>query len=207
VRDFWFPAQPGGSLSLSDGSPLDPTTAEVLLAEVPFVPLRNLFQRDLGQPAGSFRRLVDTCSSNVRRTAGENLRLEISSHRTEAVVNGRRIELSPREHLVLLFLAQRAKSAKTILSAYDEAIVELEEFRTALRAAAPPDNWSDWRHSDSLARSFDTRELTRVVSDLRAKSKRAGGDCALLAAVLPAKGRCSLDIPAPLIHIVGDCLA
>jgi hypothetical protein len=43
--------------------------------------------------------------------------------------------------------------------------------------------------------------LVRVIADIRAKAKRSGGDAAFLADVLPAKGRCALDIPASNISI------
>jgi hypothetical protein len=74
----------------------EPSQAQVGLAHVPFVPLRNLFRRELGQPAGSFRRLMSVCRANVRLSAGENLRLEIETQHPRAAVNGRALELSPR---------------------------------------------------------------------------------------------------------------
>ena len=55
LRGFWFPGQPGGAIAKSEvrGAKgevaFDPTTARVELADVPFVPLRNLFHRELGR--------------------------------------------------------------------------------------------------------------------------------------------------------------
>lgn len=204
LRGFWFPGQPGGPIAVArneEASCLDPALAKVQLADVPFVPLRNLFRRELGQPAGSFRRLLETCRANLRINAGESLKLEIHTARTESVINGRPLTLAPREHLVLLFFAQRAKRGEIILGSYDEALSDLENFRKSVCASAPVDDWSDWRSSASLGRKFDDRAITRILSDIRAKAKQAGGDAAFLADVLPAKGRCSLDIPGPLIFI------
>lgn len=214
LQDFWFPAQPGGPILLGTRhlkfgqkvktlpkSALNPADAIVDLADVPFVPLRNLFRRELGQPAGTFRRLIELSRTNVRIGVGERLRLEIETNRPQSLVNGRPLSLSPREHLVLLFFAYRAKRGETVLSAYDEALVDLEDARKQLRSSAPPNDWSDWRSSPTLDRPFTERDLTRALSDIRAKAKRAGGDAAFLADVLPQKGRCSLDIPGPMIHI------
>jgi len=119
LREFYFPEQPGGSLMDREGRSHDPRKARLELADVTFVALRNLFVRELGQPAGTFSRLVDLCRANVRRSAGEHLRLEIETARPVSVINGRRLELAPREHLALLFFAHRAKRGETVLSAYD----------------------------------------------------------------------------------------
>lgn len=201
LREFYFPGQPGGSLQDRQGQPHGPETAQVDLADVTFVPLRNLFIRELGQPAGTFRALVQVCCNNVRRNSGEHLRLEIDAARPETVVNGTLLPLAPREHLVLLFFARRAKHGDVVLANYDECLVELNEFRQQLRQSAPPGDWSDWRHSDGLNRALDQRELTRLLSDIRAKARRAGGGAGFLACCLPEKGRCALDVPGALIHL------
>ena len=201
LPDFWFPSQPGGALMDRGGHSHEPSQAQVGLAHVPFVPLRNLFRRELGQPAGSFRRLMSVCRANVRLSAGENLRLEIETQHPRAAVNGRALELSPREHLVLLFFARRVRRGEIVLAAYDEALVDLNQTRKDECAAAPPKDWSHWRNSTSLNQEFNERDLTRILADLRAKARRAGGDAAFLADVLPMKGRCGLDIPAPMIFI------
>ncbi len=83
----------------------------------------------------------------------------------------------------------------------EEAPVVLEEFRLRVRRTAPTNDWSDWRNSEGLSKEFDAREVTRSLSDIRAKAKRAGGDAAFLASVLPEKGRCTLDVPGSLIEV------
>ncbi len=203
MLEFYFPAQPGGDVANRAGATIAPALALVELTDVTFVPLRNLFTRELGQPAGSFRRLVEHCQANVRRSTGEHLRVEIDRTRPTSQINGRSLELAPREHLALLFLATRAKHGETVLASYDEALADLEAFRAAIRQSAPANDWSDWRHAAGLDRPFDSRELVRVLSDIRRKAKAAGGDAAFLASVLPERGRCSLDVPGPLIHIKG----
>jgi CRISPR-associated protein (TIGR02584 family) len=201
LAGFWFPGQPGGPLRSRCGETIEPSEARVTLADVPFVPLRNLFQRELGQPAGSFRRLLEQCRQNVRATVGQQMRLEVETARPRLTVNGRVLELSPREHLVLLFFATRARDGEVRLGSYDEALVDLNEFRRRLRQQAPAKDWADWRHHESLDRDLDLRDLTRLLSDLRRKAQRAGGETAYLADVLPSKGRCALDIPPPLIFV------
>jgi CRISPR-associated protein (TIGR02584 family) len=201
LAGFWFPGQPGGALRGRQGETIEPSKARVTLADVPFIPLRNLFQRELGQPTGSFRRLLEQCRQNVRATVGQQLRLEVETARPRLSVNGRVLELSPREHLVLHFFAARARDGEVRLASYDESLVDLNDFRRRFRQQAPARDWADWRHHESLDRDLDLRDLTRLLSDLRRKAQRAGGETAYLADILPSKGRCALDIPAPLIFL------
>ena len=43
--------------------------------------------------------------------------------------------------------------------------------------------------------------MTRLLSDLRRKALRAGGEAAYLCDVLPSKGRCALDVPSSMIFL------
>lgn len=208
LRGFWFPGQPGGPLplpaqsagSVPSVSSVHPATAIIQLADVPFVPLRNLFRRELGRPAGRFGALVESCREQVRRAAGEGIHLTVEQSRCEIEVNDTRVKLAPREHLVLLFLATRAKNGEPAFGAYCEALDALNEFRETLRATASPRDFSDWRHGDSLNSKFDDdQELRRAVSALREKLRQAGGNAPLLAPSLPEKGRFSLAVPGPQI--------
>jgi len=199
LRDFWFPGQPGGPLrtleprgpqsadprSASDpsegGSALraahytlvDPATARVELADVPFVPLRNLFVRELNRKAGTFARLVNTCREHIRERAGSEIRLEIETTRTEADINGTGIKFAPLEHLLLLFLANRAKQGEPAFAAYAEAVDPLNAFRERLLQDRPRNDFADWRHTDSLRSAWDEQDVRKAVSGIRAKLRRA----------------------------------
>lgn len=203
LRDFWFPGQSSGDLLDSVGVPHPPGAARVQLADVPFVPLRNLFRRELGRSAGRFNALVAACGDQVRRHLGEDIRLVIRRSRTEIEVNGTRLRLAPREHVVLVFLAARAKAGAPILGAYGEAVDPLNEFRESLCAEAPSSDLSDWRHLDSLRSPFeaDGQDLRRALSSLRDKLRRAGSGPAALEACLPSKGRFHLAVPGSLIEL------
>lgn len=210
LPDFWFPSQPGGPLpaharsahsarSVRSVGCLSPAAAQVDLAFVPFVPLRNLFERELGRKAGTFSRLVEDCSQSVLRRAAENLRLIIETLRPEIEVNGKRIRLSPRDHLLLLFLARRAKHSEPPYPAYKGALDDLNAFREELRSA--PKDFNDWRHGDSLSKKWEPEDINKALSALRDKLRNAGGDAALLAACLPRKGGFALNVPGQMIQI------
>lgn len=214
LRDFWFPAQPGGALpsptrsvgSVPSVGSVSPSAATLDLADVPFVPLRNLFQRDLGAKPGSFLRLVENCRAGIRQRAAEHLQLTLDTVRAELEVNGQRLKLAPTEMLVALFLARRAKHNEPAYPSYKSAVDDLRAFRQQQIAEASPRDFRDWRHADSLREEWKElsdgeRFLTKAVSSLRDKLRQRGGDAALLAACLPEKGRCSLDLPGPMIFI------
>jgi CRISPR-associated protein (TIGR02584 family) len=202
MRGFFFPGQPGGELAHREGGFFQPSAARLELADVPFVPLRQLFRRELGRSAGGFMRLVEACRAGVRERLGELVRLTIERSRPEIEVNGQRLKLAPREQLLLLFLANRAKNGEPPFAVQKDALDALNDFREMLRAGAPKDDWSDWRQADGLKTQVeDDQDIRRALSSLREKILAAGGDAALLAACLPERGRFSLDMPAALIFL------
>lgn len=200
---FLFPGQPGGTVTDRAGKNWEPDNARVELAEVTFVPLRNLFVRELGRKAGTFTRLVETCRENIRTRAGERVQLSVDVSRTEIEVNGVHLRLAPMEHLLMLFLARRAKQGEPSFGAYEEAVAGINAFRAKLLAEIPKNNFGDWRHADSLRADWDEQEIRKAVSGIRAKLRQAGGEAVHLALCLPQKGRCSLDVPCPLIFLKG----
>lgn len=201
LPDFFFPAQGGGPLCHSKGTLHSPDAARVVLADVPFVPLRNLFLKELGRPAGTFTRLMTRCRDAVRQTTGENLRLSIRESAPEIEVNGTRARLAPREHLLLLFLATRARNSEPPFPSHKEALPTLNEFRSECRRQAPSDNPSDWRFATSLASVLSDDDLRKALSNLKKKLIQAGRGAELLAGCLPIKGRFSLTVPGSLIHL------
>lgn len=204
LPDFWFPGQPGGSLSGRGPNPgpgHDPAAARVDLAEVPFVPLRNLFVRELNTKAGTFSRLVESCRDSIRRRMGESLRLTVDLSRAELEVNSEQVKLGAREQAVMLFLVQRAKDSLPAFPDYKNAVEPLNDWVRDLIATAPTDDYGDWRHD--LQATFDEEALRKLISSVRGKLKRRGREAAMLAGCLPEKGRCSLDVPGSMIFVAG----
>ncbi len=211
LREFYFPGQPGGPLAgaVAPASPpkappasspgFDPAAARVDLADVPFVPLRNLFVRELGRKAGSFSRLVESCRENVRQRAGETVRLCVETRHPRIEVNGATLTLAAAEQLLLLFLARRAKQGEPAFGSYKDATDSLNAFRQEQLAAIK--DFGDWRHADSVRATWEERDIVRALSEIRRKLRQRGGDAALLAACLPARGRCSLELTPSLIHL------
>jgi len=201
IQDFYFPGQPGARVQDRQGQPHDPSLARIELADVPFVPLRNLFLRELGRPVGTFSRLVERCREEVGRVVGEEIRLVVNRSRTELEVNGTPVRLAPREHLVLLFLASRAKASEPAFPSQKHAIEPLNEFRFACITEAPQSDPADWRFAPGLRTPVTEEDIRRALSAIRAKLEKAGRGAQNFAACLPAKGRFALSVPGPLILI------
>lgn len=198
LPSFFFPGQPSSPIDRDGG--IGDNQPVVELADVPFVPIRNLFHRELGRDAGTFSRLVGACRSEVRHRAAEDLRIELFCHRPALRVNSVELRLGEREHHLLLCLAGRAKHQAAPVPSYGMALDVL---------AAHAREWDFLIHSGKLkpgtplAPTFaDEHDITRTLSDLRRKLKAVSPSGMVLAELLPTRGRFSMDVPGSLIAIL-----
>jgi CRISPR-associated protein (TIGR02584 family) len=192
LKEFFFPGQSGFVPPAGADGPC------VGLADVPFVPLRNLFHRELGRAAGTFSQLVASCSREIRHRAAAELRIEIPAHRSVLRVNHAELALSGREHFLMRCLARHAKNGLPPVPSYGEALDLL---------AAHAREWDEEIESGRMrftARAMvfeEEQDIRRVLSDLRKKLRSLGHPGAVLADSLPVRGRFSLDLPGELIHL------
>lgn len=204
MRGFWFPGQPGGFIrSTGNGEepsiPLDPATAVVQLADVPFVPLRNILKQDLGRKAGRFRLLIAMSREGVHNQSTAHLRIRIDTRSGGLEVNGCRVKVSAAEFALLLFLAKRVLSQAPPIGAYKEGLDPFNKFRkTQIQGG---DSGFGWRLNNSLNKEWEVRQLEKNVSSLRSKLQKKGGDAVLLSHCLPEKGRLSLELSPTSISI------
>ncbi|MCP5535450.1 MAG: TIGR02584 family CRISPR-associated protein [Akkermansiaceae bacterium] len=87
LRGFFFPGQPGGDLLDWNKNIHSPDKAVPILAEVPFVPLRNRF-KDLDDLPGSFIRLKNNLSSQLARDSADAVSIEIDYNGNCLTVGG-----------------------------------------------------------------------------------------------------------------------
>jgi len=201
---FYFPGQPTAELRSMDQRTVQAKNALIDLADVPFIPLRNLFRKELGSLPGSFLGLMARCRNDIRRRAIQEINLTIHLSRPEIEVNRTPIRTSPREQLLMLFLAKYAAGGTSPWSQYVEAEDALNQFRMNLIGDAPANSFSDWRHHNSLKEAVlesKADHVRKLVHGLRAKLRKEGGDPAVLAPLLPEKGRFTLDLPVSQIRV------
>jgi len=116
LSGFFFPTQPGGLLAASDGTMHSPARASVLLADVPFVPLRNRF-RELQQMPGTFQNLVRAFSREPERDPRALVAIDYAARRLS--VNGHSFPCAASVLLLVHFLIEERSSSRPLLSQID----------------------------------------------------------------------------------------
>lgn len=198
----FFPNQPAAALKTPDEKTIvHASEARIDLADIPFVPLRNLFARELGRMPGSFSALVARCRRGIHELAASEIKLKVHRSRPEIEINGTRVKLAPREQLVMLFLTERAYRSEPAYGAYKDAIDPLNHYRQSLRTEALPDDFSDWRRKDGLAGDVDEEAVRKSISGIRARLRKSGPVAMELLSFLPEPGRLSMSLPAQQIAI------
>ncbi len=207
-RGFFYPTQPVRQLSVGSGATtrnIRATDARIELADVPFVPLRNLFERDLVKKPGTFVSLVERCSLRVAELARREVGLEIREDRPEIVVNGTRVSLSPTEYVLVRHLAEAAGALRPAIDGYEAAASAVVETAKRIHAEHDQNDFSDWRYKALPAgKGFDEineRWITKRLDSIRAKLRHAGPGAAALVSLLPGRGRFSLDLPPTAIKL------
>lgn len=201
-RFYFRPAEPvihhgtdreGNPISISSEK------ANVQLGKIPFVALRNLFERDLKKKQ-SYNRLVQECQRTANEQARKNVRLVIRRSRREIRINNQPLTLSALQHLLLLFLAENAVAGKPVPDKFTNAIEPLTRFANQLRDSCNASDGNDRRDEARLPNDFDDQRLRKVLDELKTKLRSAGTHAAGLIPLLPIKGRCSLDLlPASIV--------
>jgi hypothetical protein len=196
---FFFPGQPEQSLpTRQPGQTVEASDAVIELADIPFVSLRNLFERDLGARPGGFLQLVERSRHRLAEVCRrEVVSLVVRLERPEIEVNGNSVSLSPAEYTITRFLAVAASANRPPIDGYANAVDPLREMAESIHAENNRNDFSDWRFKAMPAKGFgeiDERWITRNVSSLRKKLRDAGSPATTLVPLLPKPGRFALDL-------------
>lgn len=199
---FYFPEQPIQSLKTADGKMVLAKEASIDLGDIPFVPLRNLFERDLIRKPYSFTELVERCRHKVNEVASRNVDLTVWRHRREIAVNGLRVQTSNFQQVLMLFLAETGNAAVLArITKFNSAIEPLKLFANQLYAKRKPNDFNDWRGEARLPDNIDDQNLRRSLNELKDKLRDAGPEAVALIQALPERGRFSLDLPPTAITV------
>lgn len=124
---FYFPGQPCRELVDRKGKRWFAKDCRVDLADVPFVPIRNLFERDSIKKPGAFNQMAARCRVRIDELARRECKLVVQAREPEVTVNGRRVRLSPAQYGVILFLAERALEGAPAIDGYAKATDAVRE--------------------------------------------------------------------------------
>jgi hypothetical protein len=206
-RGFFYPAQPVRQITVVAGGrtcSVLATDARIELADVPFVPLRNLFERDLVKKPGTFVSLVERCSHRVAELARREVELQVCGDRPEITVNKTPVPLSVPEYVLVRHLAEAAQAGRPAIDGYDAAAGAVVETAKRIYAGHDENNFSDWRYKALPAgkggfEEINERWITKRLDSIRTKLRQAGAGAAALIPLLPERGRFSLDLPSASI--------
>jgi CRISPR-associated protein (TIGR02584 family) len=198
---FYFPEQPQNGLTTPHNKLVHAKDAKIVLADLPFVPIRNLFKKELGKPPGGFMTLVNRWNDEIRQRAAADLKLVVHKSRPAIEVNGISIILSAREQVLVLFLANRIVLRQPPFGSYAEGEDALNEYRQKVKSSARGENPSDWRWALGRGSRLIEGDIRRALSNVAKKLMQAGPDAMALIDRLPKHGRLSIDLPPDRITI------
>ncbi|HNQ74175.1 MAG TPA: CRISPR-associated ring nuclease Csm6 [Verrucomicrobiota bacterium] len=181
--------------------------ANVQLGKIPFVALRNLFERDLKKKQ-SYSRLVQLCQVKVEEYARQNVRLTLWRSKPQIKINSRVLTLNPLPHVLMLFLAERVMKGLPPLPRNTSAMKPLQEFCQTVHSEAAAKDYSDWRHEAQLNDTIleqiannDDQWLRRLRDTLIGALNHAGSEGNELVKLLPRRGHFHLNLPASSITV------
>ena len=197
--DFLYPGCPGVFVDQKTGNSLSSEDAELQLVDVPFVPLRYLFSRDLDRSAGSFVDLMNQVRTKTINV-DDDLLVQIDTKKGSFRVNDREISLSDKEFLLYLFFALRVEEGQGKVGSY----AEIEDALKDLREHYLKDHDKDFGHWSQvdLGVHFDAGEECRKwASTIRTKLKSADFQAFQIDRLVPAKGNLAIDLPPESLEI------
>ncbi len=199
IPDFFFPGCPGTFKDPVTGKSVQSKDARLDLAEVPFVPLRYLFKRELEKSPGSYLQLMQQLRSRAINIADE-LSISVDTGSGELVINDKTIRLGPNEFLLYLFFAKRAKVRRKPV----EALVSIEQDLASLKKAnARPTDLGHWASRALEGAGFSAKEdLRKWIANIRKHFREAGFDPSEVERLVPHRGYLAIDVPAEHIEIV-----
>lgn len=190
---FYFQEQRAQTLVCPDGTEIQARDATVMLADVPFVPLRNAFASEVGQMPESFTQLVRKYRRSVRSTT---VSYHLGVHKSSPLleINGERYRISAREHVLVHFLVQRLEDNEAPLDRFGSAHDGLVQAGESLFQSRPAGNLDDWRHEARFPPSFAAEDIRKLVNQLRTRLRRYGPIPRGFAELLPKKGAFGLEL-------------
>lgn len=168
-RDFFFPDQAAREIAVPrENRPLCAADAKIELADIPFVPLRNLFERELTRCPGSFSSLVNEAS---RQLSFKPAKVTVLMDEPVMVIDGTKVRFAPREHVMNILLARRCQKGLPSFADHTETCEDYQKVAEEIRGNADPFTWRD--NVGKTEMKFD--DMRKILNSIRQKLKKEGG--------------------------------
>jgi CRISPR-associated protein (TIGR02584 family) len=197
---FYFPKQLQQNLGTppqGNGETLLASRAKIELMDVPFVPIRYMFEKQLGSTPAGFQDLVQTYTGRAV-TTDVSTPVTLDPDTCTLIYGTETITLSVREWALFHFLATRTLEKKPAYRDYKSGLDDLDAHIKKLKASIPDD---DLTHPHRDLTSIDPDDIRKIISSMKGKIKKHGPLTISLTNCLPEKGRMSFDYPPHLIHL------
>ena len=169
---FFFPVTPETlHQHPRTGGVLRGDAARIWLADVPFVPLRELFPKQLGRYPGTFSTLVRTYAERIEEISGPPA-VTLDAADLSLRVNGVRVPLAPRECALFAFLLERCRDNAPPYRQQKDALDDFKQWLAAWGQRFDP--FSRQRDLVETWKSPTDDDLRKQLSAVRAKFKQAG---------------------------------
>lgn len=195
--DFLYPGCEGSFKDTQTDAVLNSADATLTIAEVPFVPLRYLFKKELDRSAGSYLELM-TRLQKQSISVKEDLFVQVDTRRGVINVSGKEIALSPNEFLFYLFFAKHAQASKSPVEAYATIVDDLTDLANEFK---PEDDFNHWSYKAGQ-KILGDEDLRKWASSIRKKIEIAGFDEVEVNLLVPKRARLVIDLPPEAIEIV-----
>jgi len=191
---FYFPTPDGALETLhqlpSTGATYSSSDAQLWLADVPYVHLRDLFPKHLGRYPGKFYNLIRAYSRRIQEIMTPPT-ITLDHQHFILKVNNTPIPLNAREFAIYQFLADRCRSGQAPFCKYSVGTTEfsnwLPNWITQLEKLS--------RHYESLSKWKDIteEEIRKHLSGIRKKLIKAGLSH-LESFLLPQRGNFGINV-------------
>lgn len=197
IPSFLFPGCKGDFRDPQTGKKLRSSDAKLQLAEVPFVPLRYLFKRDLQRSAGSYMQLIQQLRLRTINMEDE-LTVNVDPANCEVTINERVVKFSPNEFLFYLLFARRAADGEPPVESFSCIEVELVTLRDEFLKT---DDFGHWASRALQGRLDPSEDPRKWAASIRTQLKKAGFDAVQIERLVPRRGHLAIEIPPEHIDI------
>jgi CRISPR-associated protein (TIGR02584 family) len=197
IPKFYFPAQCQQELLSSDKNIHLASDAKINLADVPFVPMRYLFEKHLGHTPVGFSQLVANYTGNSLTVKYQPI-LSLDSTTASVHIDHQPLPLSLKEFGLIHFLASRTLNQSAPYPDYKSGHDDYCAHITQLRKSAPLGNQ---HHPLHQLPTGDSDDIRKIISKIKSKIQDLIPTPASLITALPQKGRLSLDYPSDKLQI------
>lgn len=154
------------------------------LADIPFVRVRQFFQRDFSELPGRFMTLVNDLNRLAGAGGRERIRLSFDDAKGTVVMNGTRVDLGPREHMLFAFMVKRAADGEApwFTKSGASLIRGLHGFMADWLARHPDIQARAHKQKRAWMKKQDMTEISGALGAIRERLKDAGlrAECDLL---------------------------